>query len=102
MSAQQHEESSPQIEQTFTAVRAALPAENQAAFDAELEAITHADVVDLAALDAFLRGWWRIAISAQDQHGWEAMHAAAADIRAGRRPAGRALEEVIARRGRRS
>lgn len=46
---------------TFTAVRAALPVANVAAFDTQLEAITHAPVVDLAALDEFLSGWWRIA-----------------------------------------
>jgi hypothetical protein len=38
-----------------------LPAANVAAFDTELEAITRAPVVDLAALDEFLSGWWRIA-----------------------------------------
>ena len=48
----------PYMERTFTAVRAALPAANVAAFDTELEAITHEPVVDLAALDEFLSGWY--------------------------------------------
>lgn len=44
-----HDSVSPQVERTFAAVRTALPGANLAAFDAELEAITHAPVVDLAA-----------------------------------------------------
>jgi hypothetical protein len=60
MTVQRHDRPHPHIERTFTAVRAALPAANVAAFDTQLEAITHAPVVDLAALDEFLSGWWRI------------------------------------------
>jgi hypothetical protein len=50
MTVQRDDRPYPRIERTFTAVRAALPAANVAAFDTELEAITHAPVVDLAAL----------------------------------------------------
>jgi hypothetical protein len=46
MTVQRHERPHPRIERTFTAVRAALPTANTAAFDAELEAITQAPVVD--------------------------------------------------------
>ncbi|MFI7048770.1 DUF6247 family protein [Streptosporangium sandarakinum] len=90
----------PAIERTFTAVRAALPAANVTAFDAELAAIAHADVVDLAALDDFLTGWWRIAVrAAADPDDRQRMHAEAERIRSGRRPAGPSLAEVLARRG---
>ena len=50
MTVQRHDRPHPDIERTFTAVRAALPAASVAAFDAQLEAITHLPVVDLAAL----------------------------------------------------
>ena len=61
MTFQRHDRPHPDTERTFTAVRAALPAANVAAFDTELVAVTHAPVIDLAALDEFLSGWWRIA-----------------------------------------
>lgn len=96
MTAQPHEVSSSAIERTFTVVRASLPAVNVAAFDAELAAITHADVVDLAALDDFLTGWWRIAVrAASDPEDWQRMHTEAEQIRS----AGASLAEVLARRG---
>lgn len=89
-----------EIERTFTAVRAALPAGNVAAFDAELEAITHADVVDLAALDDFLSGWWRIVTrAAGDPQDWQRIHREADEIVSGHRPQGPTLAEVLARRG---
>ena len=56
MAVQRHDRPHPHIERTFTTVRAALPAANVAAFDTELEAISHAPVVDLAALEEFLAG----------------------------------------------
>ncbi|WP_433517641.1 DUF6247 family protein [Nonomuraea sp. CA-143628] len=100
MTAQPHEVSSSAIERTFTAVRASLPAVNVAAFDAELAAITHADVVDLAALDDFLTGWWRIAVrAAGDPEDWQRMHTEAELIRSGERSASPSLAEVLARRG---
>jgi len=99
MSVQRYEGPRPEIARTFTAVRAALPAANVAAFDAELQAITHADVVDLAALDDFLSSWWRIATRAQDRQDWQRMHAEAEQIQSGNRSAGPTLAEVLARRG---
>ncbi|MEO3858661.1 DUF6247 family protein [Acrocarpospora sp. B8E8] len=99
MTVQWHEDHNREIERTFTAVRAALPAANIAAFDAELEAITHADVVDLAALDSFLSGWWRIATRARNRDDWQLMHREADQIQSGRRPEGPTLAEVLARRG---
>src|SRR5450755_3848799 len=72
MTVQRPDRPHPHIERTFTAVRAALPAANVAAFDTELEAITHAPVADLAALDEFLSGWWRIATrAAADPADWQ-------------------------------
>jgi hypothetical protein len=100
MTAQRREQPDPQIERTFAAVRAALPDENAAAFDEQFQAVTHAEVVDLAALDAFLATWHRIAIRiAADPEDWERMHREAAEIEAGTRPLGPTLEEVLARRG---
>ena len=100
MTVQRHERPNPRIERTFTAVRAALPAVNVAAFDTELEAITHATVVDLAALDDFLSGWWRIATrAAADPADWQRMHQEAEQLRSGARPAGLALADVLGRRG---
>ena len=65
MTVQRHEPPpAPRIERTFSAVRAALPAGERAGFDDELEAITHETVVDVAKLDEFLSGWWRIATRA--------------------------------------
>jgi hypothetical protein len=99
MTVQRHDAPQPRIERTFTAVRAALPSANVAAFDAELEAITHAEIVDLAALDAFLSGWWRIAMrAARDPQDWQRMHEEAAQLASGQRSAGPALTEVLARR----
>ncbi|MGH3181142.1 MAG: DUF6247 family protein [Streptosporangiaceae bacterium] len=100
MTVQRQDQLPPRIERTFTAVRAALPAVNAAAFDAELEAITHASVVDVAALDDFLSGWWRIATRAvTDPAGWQRMHPEAGQLQSGARPAGPTLAEVLARRG---
>jgi Family of unknown function (DUF6247) len=100
MTVQRQDSPCPQIERTFTAVRAALPGANVAAFDAELEAITCAPVVDLAALDDFLSSWWRIATrAAADPDDWQRMHQEAEQLRSGGRPAGPALAEVLARRG---
>jgi len=90
----------PPIERSFTAVRAALPAANVAAFDTELEAITRAPVVDLAALDDFLSGWWRIATrAAGDPADWQRMHQEAEQLQSGARLAGPTLAEVLGRRG---
>ena len=100
MTVQRHDRPHPPIERTFTAVRAALPAASVSAFDTELEAITHAPVVDLAALDDFLSGWWRIATrAAGDPVGWQRMHQEAEQLESGRRPAGPTLAEVLGRRG---
>jgi hypothetical protein len=100
MTVQRHDRPHPPIERTFTAVRAALPAASVAAFDTELEAITHAPVVDVARLDEFLSGWWRIATrAAVDPAGWQRMHQEAEQLQSGARPAGPALVEVLARRG---
>ena len=100
MTVQWHDESHPHIERTFTAVRAALPVANVAAFDAELEAITNAPVIDLAALDDFLSAWWRIATrAAADPADWQRMHQEAEQVRSGVRPAGPTLAEVLGRRG---
>jgi Family of unknown function (DUF6247) len=98
MTVQRHDRSHPYIERTFTAVRAALPAANVAAFDTELEAITHAPVVDLAALDEFLSGWWRIATrAAADPADWQRLHQEAEQLQSGARPAGPTLAEVLGR-----
>lgn len=92
--------STPQIERTFTAVRAALPAANAAAFDTELEAITGVPVVNLAALDEFLSAWHRIATrAAADPADWQRMHREAEQLESGARTAGPALAEVLARCG---
>lgn len=100
MTVQRHDRPLPHIERTFTAVRAALPAANAAAFDTELEAITHAPVVDLAALDEFLSGWWRIATrAAADPADWQRMHQEAEQLQSGARSAGPTLAEVLGRRG---
>lgn len=100
MTVQRHDIPQLEIERTFTAVRAALPGANVTAFDAELEVITHADVVDLSALDDFLSSWWRIATrAAQDPQDWQRMHEEAEQLLSGSRPAGPMLAEVLARRG---
>jgi hypothetical protein len=100
MTVQRHDRPHPRIERTFTAVRAALPSPNVAAFDTELEAITHAPVVDLPALDDFLSGWWRIATrAAADPADWQRMHQEAEQVQSGARPAGPTLAEVLSRRG---
>lgn len=99
MTAQRHDPH-PYIERTFTAVRAVLPADNVAAFDAELEAITRASVVDLAALDDFLSAWWRIATrAAADPADWQRMHHEADQLQSGARSPGPTLAEVLRRRG---
>lgn len=100
MTVQRHDTPRPRIERTFTAVRAALPAANVAAFDTELEAIAQAPVVDLAALDDFLSGWWRIATrAATDPGDWQRMHQEADQAQSGARPPGPTLAEVLSRRG---
>jgi hypothetical protein len=100
MTVQRHDRPHPHIERTFTAVRAALPAGNVGAFDIELEAITHAPVVDLAALDEFLSGWLRIATrAAADPADWQRMHQEAEQLQSGARSAGPTLAEVLGRRG---
>jgi hypothetical protein len=100
MTVQRHDWPHPRIERTFTGVRASLPAANVAAFDAELAAITQAPVVDLAALDDFLSGWWRIATrAATDPADWQRMHQEADQFESGARPAGPTLAEVLGRRG---
>lgn len=100
MTVQRHDQPHPPIERTFTAVRTALPAASTGAFDAELEAITHAPVVDLAALDDFLSAWWRIATrAAADPADWQRMHREAGQLQSGARPAGTTLAEVLGRRG---
>ncbi|GAA4224695.1 putative dithiol-disulfide oxidoreductase (DUF899 family) [Streptosporangium album] len=100
MTAQPHATSGSAIERPFTAVRAALPAVNMAAFDAELAQIARAPVVDLTMLDDFLTGWWCIAIrAAQDSQDWQRMHAEAEQIQFGHRSTGVPLAEVLARRG---
>lgn len=100
MTAQQHDQSRPLVEQTFTAVRAALPADSVGAFDAELEAISRAPVVNLSALDDFLAAWWRIATRAvADPADWRRMHAEAEQLQSGARQAGPTLAEILARRG---
>jgi hypothetical protein len=77
-----------------------LPAANVAAFDTQLEAITRATVVDLAALDEFLSGWWRIATrAAADPADWQRMHQEADQLQSGARSAGLTLAEVLGRRG---
>ncbi|WP_156056200.1 hypothetical protein [Streptosporangium roseum] len=77
-----------------------LPAVDAAAFDAELARITRAPVLDPAALDDFLTGWWRIAArAAQDGEDWQRMHAEAEQIRSDRCPPGTPLAEILARRG---
>ncbi|MEV4247940.1 DUF6247 family protein [Streptosporangium canum] len=88
------------IERTFIAVRTALPAVNSAAFDAEPARITHAPVLDPAALNDFLTGWWRIATrAAQDSEDWQFMHTEAEQIRSDQCPPGTPLTEILARRG---
>ncbi|MET8383223.1 DUF6247 family protein [Streptosporangium canum] len=92
------------VERTFTAVRAALPAVNSAAFYAELARITHAPVLDPAALDDFLTGWWRIVTrAAQDSEDWQRMHAGAEQIRSDQcppgTPPGTPPAEILAWRG---
>jgi Family of unknown function (DUF6247) len=100
MTVQRHDQPYPRIERTFTAVRAVLPAANVVAFDAEFEAITHAPVVDLAALDDFLSGWWRIATrAAADPADWRRMQREAEQLQSGALPVGPTLAEVLGRRG---
>lgn len=100
MSAQHHDRPRSQIERSFAAVRAALPAENAAAFDAELKRITSAPVVNMAALDEFLAGWHRIAVRiARDPEDWARVLQVGRELEAGTRPKGPLLSEVLARRG---
>lgn len=100
MSVQRHDLPAPRVERTFTGVRAALPAENAAAFDAEFKRIAGAPVTDLAALDDFLAGWHRIAVRITvDPEDWALMHREAAELASGARTPGPTLAEVLARRG---
>ncbi|MFI7050680.1 DUF6247 family protein [Streptosporangium canum] len=86
------------IERTFIAVRAALPADSSAAFDAEPARITHAPMLDPATLDDFLTGWWRIATrAAQDSEDWQRMHAEAEQVRSDQCPPGTPPAEILAR-----
>ena len=99
MTVERNDQPHPHIERTFTAVRAAVPAANVAAFDTELEAITHAPVADLA-LDEFLSGWLRIATrAAADPADWQRMHQEAEQLQSGVRSAGPTLAQVLGRRG---
>lgn len=100
MTVQRHDGPGPGIERTFTAVRAALPDGSAAAFDAELDAITSAPVIGLAALDEFLSAWHRIAAqAAADPADWQRMHREACELESGARPAGRPMADVLRRRG---
>jgi hypothetical protein len=100
MTVQQHDSSHAHIERTFTAVRAALPAANVAAFDTELAAIAQGPVINLAELDDFLSGWWRIATrAATDPADWQRLHQEASQLQSGVRSAGPTLAEVLGRRG---
>jgi hypothetical protein len=100
MTVQRHERPRPHVERSFTAVRAALPAESVSAFESQLAEIAHAAVVDLAALDSFLSSWHGIVTRvAADPEDWRLMHEEAAAIESGARPLGPALAEVLARRG---
>ena len=93
-----HDSSHAHIERTFTAVRAALPTANAAAFGAELAAIAHGPVINLAELDDFLSGWWRIATrAATDPVDWQRMHQVADQFQSGVRPTGPTLAEVLGR-----
>jgi hypothetical protein len=59
-----------------------------------------APVVDVAALDDFLSGRWRIATRAvTDPADWQRMHQEAGQLKSGTRPAGPTLAEVLGRRG---
>lgn len=90
----------PGVDRSFTAVRAALPAEQAAAFDVQLAEITRAEVPDLGELDRFLEGWHRTAaMIAADPEDWERVNRAAGAINAGTRPLGRTMAEVLAERG---
>lgn len=90
----------PPVERSFTAIRAALPRENAAAFDAELETITSVPVLNLAALDEFLTAWQRIATRAvADPAAWQRMNRVADELLSGRREPGRPMAEVLAERG---
>ena len=99
MTAQRPDRPRPHIERSFSAVRAALPAESTGAFDAQLGEIAQADVVDLAAPDSFLSAWHRIATrAAADPEDWRLMHEEAAASMSGDRPLGPTLAEVLASR----
>ena len=100
VSVQRHDRPRPRIERTFTAVRAALPGDSAAAFDAELEAITSAPVVGLAALDEFLSAWHRIATrAAADPADWQRMNQAADELLSGKRRPRLLLSGIPGERG---
>jgi hypothetical protein len=100
VTAQRHEPSRPLVERTFTAVRAALPAESVSAFESQLAQIARADTVDLVELDRFLSTWHGIVSRyVGDPEDWRLMHEEAAAIESGERPRGPTLAEVLARRG---
>jgi Family of unknown function (DUF6247) len=97
MSVQRHELPAPRVERTFSAVRAALPAESVSAFESQLAEIAHADTVDLAELDSFLSTWHGIVSRyTGDPEDWALMHREAREIMAGTRPKGRPMAEVLA------
>ena len=67
---------------------------------AAFEGITRASAVDLAALNEFLSGWWRIATqAAADPADWQRMHQEAEQLQSGARSAGPTLAQVLGRRG---
>lgn len=99
MTVQQRDRPRRGVDPNFTAVRAALPAENAAAFDAQLETIARAPVLDLNALDNFLSTWWRIATRiTADPADWQRVLQEAEEINSGLRSLGPTLAEVLARR----
>ena len=97
MTAQRHEPARAPVERSFAAVRAALPAENAAAFDAEFARIASGPVTDFAAVDEFLAGWHRIALRITgDPEDWQRVLHLAADLESGARQPGRPMAEVLA------
>lgn len=97
MTAQRHDQLGPRVERTFAGVRAALPAENAAAFDAEFAKISDGPATDFAAVDEFLAGWHRIAVRiASDPGDWRRVLQLAADLESGVRQPGRPMSEVLA------
>lgn len=97
MTAQQHDRPRPLVERSFSAVRAALPAENAAAFDAEFARIVSGPITDFAVVDEFLAGWHRIATRiVSDPEDWARVLQIGRELEAGTRPKGRPMAEVLA------